>query len=139
MLDENLPTFHFTPSPVSPLSTTIYETHDGCEPNAEYTITRPDPSLPAARNRYAIALYDSYSPEILYAEVLVQPEVIRSAQWLVWGFSRPRTAASKHLLICNYTVDSSDSQPDGNSECEWRSTASSSNRTRPLHDTAVQS
>lgn len=35
---------------------------------------RPDPNLPASKNCYAVALYDSYNPEVLYAEVLVQPE-----------------------------------------------------------------
>lgn len=30
--------------------------------------------MPAAKNCYAIALYDSHNPDVLYAEVLVQPE-----------------------------------------------------------------
>ncbi len=34
----------------------------------------PDPALPASKNRYAVALYDSYNPEILFGEVLLIPQ-----------------------------------------------------------------
>ncbi|KAF4626076.1 hypothetical protein G7Y89_g12084 [Cudoniella acicularis] len=74
MLDENLPTFHIKPSSDNPLSSTIYLTQNGSELQPEYTFRRPDPSLPASKNCYGVALYDSYNPEVLYAEVLVQPE-----------------------------------------------------------------
>ena len=75
MLDENLPTFYIkAPTSDNPLSSTIYLTHNASELNPEYSLRRPDPSLPASRNCYAVALYDSYSPDVLYAEVLVQPE-----------------------------------------------------------------
>lgn len=40
----------------------------------EYSLRHPDPSLPGSRNRYAVALYDSYNPEILFGEVLLIPE-----------------------------------------------------------------
>ena len=34
----------------------------------------PDPSLEASKNRYAVALYDSYNPEVLFGEVLLTPD-----------------------------------------------------------------
>lgn len=74
MLDSNLPTFFIKPSSDSPLSSTLYLSQDESEPQPQYTLRRPDPKLPASKNCYAIALYDSYNPEVLYAEVLVQPE-----------------------------------------------------------------
>ncbi|KAI9649415.1 hypothetical protein NHQ30_001991 [Ciborinia camelliae] len=74
MLDENLPTFFFKGSTDSPLSTPIFLRQDGSDLQPEYLFRRPDPHLPASKNCYAVALYDSYNPEVLYAEVLVQPE-----------------------------------------------------------------
>ncbi|KAG9233780.1 hypothetical protein BJ875DRAFT_425282 [Amylocarpus encephaloides] len=75
MLDENLPTFYIKASTSdNPLSSTIYLTQNASELRPEYTLRRPDPVLAASKNCYAVALYDSYSPEVLYAEVLVQPE-----------------------------------------------------------------
>jgi hypothetical protein len=74
MLDENLPTFYIKPSSDNPLSSTIYLSQNGSELQPEYTLRHPDPNLPASKNVYAVALYDSYNPEVLYAEVLVQPE-----------------------------------------------------------------
>lgn len=74
MLDENLPTFYTKPSSDNPLSSTIYLSQNGSELQPEYTLRRPDPNIPASKNCYAVALYDSYNPEVLYAEVLVQPE-----------------------------------------------------------------
>lgn len=74
MLDENLPTFFTKPSSDNPLSSTLFLRQNGSELQPEYTLRRPDPSLPASKNCYGIALYDSYNPEVLYAEVLVQPE-----------------------------------------------------------------
>ncbi|KAE8441792.1 hypothetical protein EG329_004305 [Mollisiaceae sp. DMI_Dod_QoI] len=74
MLDENLPTFFLKPSSDNPLSSTIYLSENGSELQPEYTLRRPDPKLPGSKNCYAVALYDSYNPEVLYAEVLVQPE-----------------------------------------------------------------
>ena len=46
----------------------------GNEPTPAYSLRHPDPSLPASKNRYAVALYDSYYPDILYGEVLLIPE-----------------------------------------------------------------
>jgi hypothetical protein len=74
MLDENLPTFYIKPSSDNPLSSTIYLSQNGSELQPEYTLRHPEPNLPASKNVYAVALYDSYNPEVLYAEVLVQPE-----------------------------------------------------------------
>ena len=39
-----------------------------------YSLRHPDPALPASKNRYAAALYDSYNPDILFGEVLLIPE-----------------------------------------------------------------
>jgi hypothetical protein len=75
MLDENLPTFYIRPSSDdNPLSNTIFLTQNGSELQPEYTLRRPDPNMPASKNCYAVALYDSHNPDVLYAEVLVQPE-----------------------------------------------------------------
>lgn len=75
MLDENLPTFFIkSPSSDSPLTSTIYLTQNASELEPEYSLRRPDPALPTAKNCYAVALYDSHSLDVLYAEVLVQPE-----------------------------------------------------------------
>lgn len=48
--------------------------HHGSEATPEYSLRHPDPTLPGSKNRYAVALYDSYNPEILYGEVLLIPE-----------------------------------------------------------------
>lgn len=56
------------------MSSTIYLSQNGSELQPEYTLRHPDPNLPASKNVYAVALYDSYNPEVLYAEVLVSPE-----------------------------------------------------------------
>ena len=46
----------------------------GSDATPEYSLRHPDPSLPGSKNRYAVALYDSYNPEILFGEVLLIPE-----------------------------------------------------------------
>ncbi|KAL2075764.1 hypothetical protein VTL71DRAFT_707 [Oculimacula yallundae] len=74
MLDENLPTFYIKPSSDNPSSSTIFLSENGSERQPEYTLRRPEPNLPASKNCYAVGLYDSYNPEVLYAEVLVRPE-----------------------------------------------------------------
>ncbi|KAK6594669.1 hypothetical protein H4I96_10400 [Botrytis cinerea] len=74
MLDENLPTFFFKASTDTPLSTPIFLRQDGSDLQPEYLLRRPDTNLPASKNCYAVALYDSCNPDVLYAEVLVQPE-----------------------------------------------------------------
>ncbi|SPO03055.1 uncharacterized protein DNG_05736 [Cephalotrichum gorgonifer] len=74
MLDENLPTFRFRPSTDSPTSTTLYLTQGGSDPAPAFLLRRPDPSLPASRNKYAAALSDPSFHSVIYAEVLVEPE-----------------------------------------------------------------
>ena len=53
---------------------TIYLAQYGAEAEPAYSIRHPDPSLPASKNRYAAALYDSYNSEILFGEVLLIPQ-----------------------------------------------------------------
>lgn len=48
--------------------------HLGSDALPEYALRHPDPSLPGSKNRYAVALYDSYNPAILFGEVLLIPE-----------------------------------------------------------------
>ncbi|KAI0802626.1 hypothetical protein GGR55DRAFT_419797 [Xylaria sp. FL0064] len=74
MLDENLPTFYFRQPSNNSLSTNLYFTHNGSEPIAEYTIQRLDPTLPQAKNKYAVALGDASAQGVIYAEVLIEPE-----------------------------------------------------------------
>ena len=54
--------------------TTIYLSERGTDASPAYTLKHPDPALPASKNRYAAALYDSYNAEILFGEVLLIPE-----------------------------------------------------------------
>ncbi|KAI0448053.1 hypothetical protein F4803DRAFT_496295 [Xylaria telfairii] len=74
MLDENLPTFYFRQPSNNPLSTILYFTQNGSEPAAEYALQRLDPTLPQAKNKYALALGDASSQSIIFAEVLIEPE-----------------------------------------------------------------
>ncbi|KAK4217866.1 hypothetical protein QBC37DRAFT_24132 [Rhypophila decipiens] len=74
MLDENLPTFRYKSSSDNPLSSILYFAQRGDEPSPEYLFKRPDPSLPASRDKYAAALCDAYNPDVVYAEVTVDPD-----------------------------------------------------------------
>lgn len=74
MLDENLPTFRLKPSSDSPLSSILYLTQNGSDPAPEYLLRRPDPALPASHSKYAIALCDPYNADVVYGEVMVEPE-----------------------------------------------------------------
>jgi len=74
MLDENLPTFRLKPSTENPLSSILFFTQNGSEPLAEYLLRKPDPALPASRNKYALALCDPYNQDVIYGEVMVEPE-----------------------------------------------------------------
>lgn len=75
MLDENLPTFYLKQAPDQIAHhKAYYLTYRGSEPEAAYNVKHPDPSTPGGRNCYAAALFDSYSPDILYGEVLIRPE-----------------------------------------------------------------
>lgn len=48
--------------------------HHGSDATPVYSLRHPDPAAPASRNRYAVALYDSYNPDVLFGEVLLTPE-----------------------------------------------------------------
>ncbi|KAI0104189.1 hypothetical protein GGR51DRAFT_522754 [Nemania sp. FL0031] len=74
MLDENLPTFYFRQASDNPLSTVLYFTQNGSELAAEYTLQKLNPALPQAKNKYAIALGDTSTQGIIFAEVLIEPE-----------------------------------------------------------------
>ncbi|KAH8653544.1 hypothetical protein BX600DRAFT_440612 [Xylariales sp. PMI_506] len=74
MLDENLPTFVARQSTDNSLSTTIYFTQNGSEPVPEYSYRRPDPSLPQSKNRFALGLSDAHHPDVIFGEVLIEPE-----------------------------------------------------------------
>ncbi|KAI9887702.1 MAG: hypothetical protein M1823_000451 [Watsoniomyces obsoletus] len=75
MLDENLPTFFIKPFTENQAqSATLYLSQYGSEPHPAYTLRRPDPSLETSRNCYAVALFDSFNPDVLYGEVLIRPQ-----------------------------------------------------------------
>lgn len=76
MLDENLPAF-FLKKSASGIKhhRDIYLSHHGSDPAPAYALHNADPasSAPAHKNAYGAALFDAFSPEILYGEVLAQP------------------------------------------------------------------
>ncbi|KAH9879732.1 hypothetical protein IAQ61_001551 [Plenodomus lingam] len=74
MLDENLPTFFLKPS-ADKLKhhESFYFTQNGSDPEAQYALHHVDPASNAAKNTYAVALFDSHHPDILYGEVLAKP------------------------------------------------------------------
>ncbi|AEO68788.1 uncharacterized protein THITE_2118428 [Thermothielavioides terrestris NRRL 8126] len=74
MLDENLPTFRLRPSTDNPLSSILYFSQNGDEPAPEYVLRRADPALPASRNKYAVALCAAHNADVVYGEVMVEPE-----------------------------------------------------------------
>ncbi|KAL2889706.1 hypothetical protein HOO65_020248 [Ceratocystis lukuohia] len=74
MLDENLPTFRGRQSAENPLNTLYSFTHHGSTPSPEFLLRRPDPTLPEAKNKYAVALADPILNDVIYAEVLITPE-----------------------------------------------------------------
>lgn len=74
MLDENLPSFFIKPPVDNELASTILESSQGSDPQPEYILKRPNPKDLDAKNCYAIALYDPYNSDVLYAEILVRPE-----------------------------------------------------------------
>lgn len=55
------------------MSTFLFSQH-GADFEPQYTLKHLDPEQHASKNRYAAALYDAFSPEVLYAEVLLIPE-----------------------------------------------------------------
>ncbi|XXG96571.1 hypothetical protein Hte_002856 [Hypoxylon texense] len=73
MLDENLPTFFYRRSS-NPLLSILYFTQSGSEPVGEYSIQKINPDLPQSRNKYAVALGDAAIQDVIFAEVLIEPE-----------------------------------------------------------------
>lgn len=53
---------------------TVYHRQHGNEPEPAYNLRYLDPTLPTSRNRYGVALYDPYVPDVVYGEVAVIPE-----------------------------------------------------------------
>ncbi|KAI9864207.1 MAG: hypothetical protein M1824_005602 [Vezdaea acicularis] len=75
MLDENLPTFFLKPSTDGVAHhSTFYLSQYGSELEPAYSLHRFDPSLPAAKNCYCVALFDPFNSDILFAEVLLNLE-----------------------------------------------------------------
>ncbi|KAK8111640.1 uncharacterized protein PG998_008097 [Apiospora kogelbergensis] len=74
MLDENLPTFFSRSASENPLSTVVYFTQNGSEPAPEYTFRRPNPQQPESKNKFAVALGDAFGQDVIFAEVLIEPE-----------------------------------------------------------------
>ncbi|KAF2726153.1 hypothetical protein K431DRAFT_280173 [Polychaeton citri CBS 116435] len=76
MLDDNLPTFFLKPA-TSGIKHhgSLFLSHHGSDPAPHYSLQHADPgsNSPAQRNCYAAALFDAYSQEILYGEVLARP------------------------------------------------------------------
>ncbi|KAI6091923.1 hypothetical protein F4821DRAFT_174498 [Hypoxylon rubiginosum] len=73
MLDENLPAFFYRRSS-NPLLTILYFTQSGSEPIGEYSIQKINPDLPQSKNKYAVALGDAAIQDVIFGEVLIEPE-----------------------------------------------------------------
>ncbi|KAL4769568.1 hypothetical protein BDW60DRAFT_218786 [Aspergillus nidulans var. acristatus] len=65
--------FYLKPVKDSNVST-VYLLQYGNEPEPAYSLRYPDRSSPDSRNRFAVALYDPYVPDVVYGEVLIIPE-----------------------------------------------------------------
>lgn len=71
MLDDNLPTFFLKPhgkAKDSAHQQPVYFSFEGSEPSPTYTIQHGN-----TPNAYALGLFDSYNPDVLYGEVLAKP------------------------------------------------------------------
>ncbi|KAI2612953.1 uncharacterized protein GGS25DRAFT_143316 [Hypoxylon fragiforme] len=75
MLDENLPTFFFRHSSNNPLLDVLYFSQNGSEPTPEYSLQRINPDLPQSKNKYAVALEDACVQDVIFAEVVIEPEL----------------------------------------------------------------
>ena len=69
---------------------TLYLSQYGSDPQPAYTLRRPDPSLETSKNGYALALFDSYNPDVLFGEVLIRPQWAAAAMT-----STPSTAEGR--------------------------------------------
>ncbi|KAJ5928170.1 hypothetical protein N7466_007126 [Penicillium verhagenii] len=74
MLDDNLPTFFLKNNSQTPQQSTIFHRQHGNEVEPAYTLKYLDPAAQTSQNRYGVALYDPYVPDIVYGEVAVTPE-----------------------------------------------------------------
>jgi hypothetical protein len=67
--------FFLKPSPDNKAHhSTLYLSQHGSELQPAYELQHPDPALPASKNCYAVGICDSFSPEVVFGEVLVKPE-----------------------------------------------------------------
>ncbi|KAF2223795.1 hypothetical protein BDZ85DRAFT_197335 [Elsinoe ampelina] len=74
MLDENLPVFFYKrAADGTKHHEAILQSYQGSDPTPQYTLKHADPKVQSSRNCYAAAIFDSYNPEVLFGEVLVQP------------------------------------------------------------------
>ena len=76
MLDENLPAFFLKPSSTGiKHHRDLYLSHHGSDPAPAYTVHHADPASPSAahKNCYGAAIFDAYSPDVLFGEVLARP------------------------------------------------------------------
>ncbi|KAF2837568.1 hypothetical protein M501DRAFT_918327, partial [Patellaria atrata CBS 101060] len=75
MIDENLPNFFLKPSADAiKYHHSFLFSQNGSEPEPVYDLHHLDPALPCSKNCYAVALFDSFNPEVLFGEVLIRPE-----------------------------------------------------------------
>ena len=73
-ITNTLPAFFLKPSPDNiKHHQSFYLSQYGSEPEAIYALHHLDPSSNSAKNTYAAAIFDSYNPEVLFAEVLARP------------------------------------------------------------------
>jgi hypothetical protein len=108
MLDENLPTFRLRPSSDSPLSSLLYFTQNGSDPAAEYLLRRADPAVPASRNKYAIALCDPYNADVVFGEVMIEPQwsqpTLSAAEVRAQSQAGAPPATATALIPDNFTI-----------------------------------
>lgn len=72
---------------------TVLLSHHGSDAIPEYSLRHPDPSLLASQNKYAVALYDIFNPEILFGEVVIVP------QWTQPTLSQEEIRANKGVPL----------------------------------------
>ncbi|KIV99322.1 uncharacterized protein PV09_08982 [Verruconis gallopava] len=75
-LDSNLPTYYFKPSNDKhrPYDSTLLFTQFDSEPEPRYILRQLDPTSPQSKGCYAAALFDAYTPDVVFGEILVKPE-----------------------------------------------------------------
>ena len=75
-LDSNLPTYYFKPAADKGRysDSTLLFTQFDSDPEPRYILRQPEPSSPQGKNCYAAALFDAYTPDVVFGEVLVKPE-----------------------------------------------------------------